>query len=98
MRNYANIAKPRPSSGAHRRNARRRSLMAIAALVLILTAAAAQAGTTYYVSTSGRDMNPGTIGAPWRTIQHAANTVHAGATVDVRAGVYNESFLLWWLY
>ena len=93
MRNHAiNKAKHPPSCGIHCRNLQRYSLIAIAALLLLPTSrAAAQAGTTYYVSTSGSDANPGTIGAPWRTIQHAASTVHAGATVDVRAGLYNES-------
>ena len=51
----------------------------------------AQTGTTYYVSTSGNDNNPGTIGAPWLTIQHAANSVSAGATVNVLTGIYSES-------
>ena len=46
--------------------------------------------STYYVSTSGNDTNSGTISSPWRTIQHAANSVKAGDTVYVRAGVYNE--------
>ena len=49
-----------------------------------------RSGVTYYVSTSGLDTNAGTLAAPWRTIQHAANTVHAGDTVQVRAGTYNE--------
>jgi hypothetical protein len=47
-------------------------------------------GTTYYVSTSGSDSNPGTFSEPWLTIQHAASTVTAGDTVYVREGVYNE--------
>src|SRR5580692_205812 len=47
-------------------------------------------GTTYYVSTTGSNSNPGTLSRPWRTIQHAANTVSAGDTVYVRRGVYNE--------
>jgi parallel beta helix pectate lyase-like protein len=47
-------------------------------------------GSTYYVSTGGNDNNSGTISSPWRTIQHAANTVKAGDTVYARAGVYNE--------
>ena len=46
--------------------------------------------TTYYVSTSGKDTNSGTITSPWLTIQHAANSVKAGDTVYVRAGVYKE--------
>src|ERR1700682_408167 len=92
MRNRAiNDVKHPPSCGVHWRNLQLHSLIAIAALLLLMSRAAAQAGTTYYVSTSGSDTNPGTIGAPWRTIQHAASTIHAVATVDVRAGVYNES-------
>jgi hypothetical protein len=49
-----------------------------------------RSGVTYYVSTSGNDNNAGTLAAPWRTIQKAANTVQAGDTVQVRAGTYNE--------
>jgi len=52
---------------------------------------AGQTGATRYVSTKGNDSNPGTIGAPWLTIQHAANSVSAGAKVYVFGGVYNES-------
>ena len=52
---------------------------------------AAVTGTVFYISTTGSDSNPGTITAPWRTIQHAANSVQPGSTVYVRAGVYNES-------
>jgi hypothetical protein len=50
-----------------------------------------QTGATYYVSKSGSDSNSGSLTAPWLTIQHAANTVTAGATVYVETGVYNES-------
>ena len=49
-----------------------------------------RSGTTYYVSTLGSDNNAGTLAAPWRTIQKAANTVKAGDTVQVRGGMYNE--------
>ena len=45
---------------------------------------------TYYVATTGSDGNPGTINAPWRTIQHAVDIVNAGDTVYIRAGTYNE--------
>ncbi|MFI5114119.1 MAG: DUF1565 domain-containing protein [Terriglobales bacterium] len=47
-------------------------------------------GNSFYVSTTGNDSNPGTMSQPWRTIQHAANSVAAGDTVSVFAGVYNE--------
>ncbi|HZK81398.1 MAG TPA: right-handed parallel beta-helix repeat-containing protein [Humisphaera sp.] len=46
--------------------------------------------TTWFVATNGVDTNPGTIGSPFRTIQHAANKAGAGDTVDVRAGTYRE--------
>ena len=49
-----------------------------------------RSGVTYYVSTAGNDTNAGTLAAPWRTIQHAANSVHAGDTVQVEGGTYNE--------
>jgi hypothetical protein len=51
----------------------------------------AQAGSTFYVAKSGKDTNSGSYSAPWLTIQHAANSVTAGATVYVESGVYNES-------
>src|ERR1700722_3580770 len=51
----------------------------------------APSGSTFYVSKSGKDTNSGSYTAPWLTIQHAANSVTAGATVYVEAGVYNES-------
>jgi len=50
-----------------------------------------RSGATFFVSTTGNDANAGTSSAPWKTIQHAANTVHAGDTVQVLGGVYNES-------
>jgi len=51
----------------------------------------AQSGSTFYVAKSGSNSNSGSFTAPWLTIQHAASSVSAGATVYVEAGVYNES-------
>ncbi|MGA8621785.1 MAG: Ig-like domain repeat protein [Candidatus Sulfotelmatobacter sp.] len=62
-----------------------------ATVLMLVPSLAGQTGATYYVSTTGKNSNPGTIGAPWLTIQHAANTVKAGATVYVFGGVYHES-------
>src|SRR3954468_23274949 len=47
--------------------------------------------STYYVSTTGGDANPGTLAAPFKTIQRAANAASAGDTVIVRAGTYRET-------
>jgi hypothetical protein len=63
----------------------------IVLVLMLVPSLGAQSGATYYVSTTGNNSNPGTISAPWLTIQHAANTVKAGATVSVFGGVYNES-------
>jgi Bacterial Ig-like domain (group 3) len=63
-------------------------------LVFVLASArplAAQLGASFYVSKAGLDSNPGTMSLPWLTIQHAANSVSAGATVYVFGGVYNEA-------
>ena len=45
---------------------------------------------TYTVSPTGNDGAAGTAAAPWRTIQHAANTARAGDTVTILAGTYAE--------
>ena len=46
------------------------------------------AANTFYVATTGSDANDGSSAHPWRTLQFAANTVHAGDTVIVHAGNY----------
>ena len=53
-----------------------------------------QANSFFYVSTTGDDSNPGTQAAPWRTVQHAVDTVRAGGTVNVRGGVYQELVII----
>jgi hypothetical protein len=56
----------------------------------VLSAQPRSSGPAFYVSRAGDDSNPGTMKAPWRTIQHAANGATAGSTVNVRGGVYEE--------
>src|SRR5580700_4472037 len=68
------------------------SLHKFSLVLLALTATSlAQSGSTFYVSKSGSNSNSGSYTAPWLTIQHAASSVSAGATVYVENGVYNES-------
>jgi hypothetical protein len=50
---------------------------------------APQVGTIYYVAPSGDNGNSGTIGHPFRTIQHAADLVSPGDTVIVEDGTYS---------
>jgi hypothetical protein len=65
--------------------------LCLALAVLSSASLLAQAGAKFYVSPSGSDSNSGSFTAPWRTIQHAANSVKAGATVYVETGIYHES-------
>jgi len=60
------------------------------ATAVVTLLAKAATGTTHYVATTGNDSNSGSIDAPWKTVQHAADTAAAGDTVLVRDGVYNE--------
>lgn len=49
---------------------------------------------TFYVSPTGSDTASGSQSAPWLTLQKAADSVHAGDTVQVSAGTY-KGFVLW---
>ena len=68
------------------------SLACVTGTVWILLLSAVASATTYYVSTSGSNSNHGlSTDSAWRNIQYAANHVHAGDTVQVLGGVYNET-------
>ena len=65
-------------------------VLSVVMLFLCISAGFGQTNSSFYVSTTGNDSNPGTQAAPWRTVQHAAEVARAGSTVNVRAGVYEE--------
>ncbi len=69
----------------------------LCALILMLPGAPCRAlpvasldGAIYYVAATGNDDYAGDFAHPWRTIQKAADTLSAGDTVYIRAGVYSE--------
>jgi hypothetical protein len=64
--------------------------LSLFALLVCVPGAFGQSKASFYVSTAGDDSNPGTQSAPWRTVQHAADTARAGSTVNVRGGLYDE--------
>jgi hypothetical protein len=68
----------------------RLKVFALFTLFVCVSAAFGQTNTSYYVSPTGNDSNSGTQAAPWRTVQHAADTARAGSTVNVRGGIYEE--------
>ncbi len=51
-------------------------------------------GRVLYVSTGGLDTNDGSLGSPWRTIQHAADQVIAGDRVKLLPGTYSGNITL----
>jgi parallel beta-helix repeat protein len=55
-----------------------------ASLAFVATAHA----STFHVSPAGSDSAVGSQTAPWKTIQKAASSVHAGDTVVIHAGTY----------
>lgn len=61
------------------------------ATVGFLLAAAGLAANDYVVAPGGADSNPGTLDAPFRTLQKAAQVLKPGDTCHVRAGVYRET-------
>jgi PKD repeat protein len=50
---------------------------------------------TFYVDPNGSDSAAGTSASPWKTLQHAADSVQAGDQVIVRAGNY-AGFIMGW--
>jgi hypothetical protein len=48
---------------------------------------------SYYISPAGSDINPGSQALPWRTLQHAADSMElgsAGTIIHVAAGTYGD--------
>lgn len=68
-----------------------REVMLLQVTIIFLLATASNAFCAdYYVSPSGSDSAPGSLGQPWKTISKAASTLVAGDTVYIRSGTYNE--------
>lgn len=57
------------------------------------TATPASGEDVYYVAPDGDDSSPGTLDAPWRTVQHGVDAMTGGDTVYLRAGTYNEEVI-----
>ena len=63
---------------------------AFLASCLLLTLSGLAQGATYYVSTSGSDSNAGTQSAPFRHVSHGVAAAHAGDTITVMNGTYDN--------
>jgi parallel beta-helix repeat protein len=61
---------------------------ALAGLAILAILAPPAGAATYYVSPTGNNAGAGSTGAPWQTLQYAANHVGPGDTVNVLPGNY----------
>jgi len=57
----------------------------------MLAVGLALGASTFYISPTGDDANPGTKAKPWKTLQHAADAAKPGTTVNVRGGTYCQA-------
>jgi hypothetical protein len=48
----------------------------------------------FYVSPTGNDHNPGSLGQPFRTIAHATAQLYPGETLYLRGGTYRETLAM----
>jgi parallel beta-helix repeat protein len=64
----------------------------IMAIVMILgnTIDTEAAGRDYYVALTGKDTNPGTASAPFRTFAKANSVLTPGSTLYIYTGIYNQ--------
>jgi parallel beta-helix repeat protein len=60
----------------------------VAACAATLCLGGTASATTYYVATTGNDGSSGSSSAPWRTLQHAVETIAPGDVILVRSGTY----------
>jgi len=64
--------------------------MRVAAGLALLACTTPLLAATRYVSPTGSDSASGTATAPWKTIQHGADSLTPGDTLLLRAGIYRE--------
>jgi len=74
----------------------RKRIFAVACVVLVALAWRGEAAT-YYVDRNHAGASDGAVGSeskPWKTIQHAVDSVGPGDTVYIKAGTYRERVML----
>jgi len=57
---------------------------------VVLSVCFLEAQNNYYVSPSGNNINNGSVGFPWKTIQFGVNNLQPGDILNVGPGTYNE--------
>lgn len=59
--------------------------------LMVPQSASYAAGNSLYVAPGGSDDASGSLSSPFRTINYAVNQANSGDTIQLRAGIYNES-------
>lgn len=67
-----------------------RALPVLTALLVLASGSSLLAAERFVSPAAGNDSNAGTLKAPWKTFQKAANTAKAGDIVYLRGGTYVE--------
>ena len=70
------------------------TILALSSIINIAPKTQAQTGSTYYLSPTGNDSNPGTSAAPWLTLSRAQSTLAAGDTLIAKGGTYNHDYFM----
>jgi hypothetical protein len=85
---FRNTSSPK-KDGKNNRNIPAAFLFIVTLLVGVLSQRTG-AAATYYVATSGNDVNPGTQTSPLRTVTKGLSVLRAGDTLYIRGGTYSE--------
>lgn len=73
----------------------RKNILIFSFLISIFLTVGLVEGTDYYVTITGNDTTgDGSIGNPWKTIQHAVDTVSTGSIIHVAEGTYTENVVI----
>ena len=59
-------------------------------LIIILFSGILLSAAEYYIPPTGDDNASENLNSPWKTFKHATNSIRAGDTVYLRAGIYEE--------
>jgi len=63
-------------------------LIVLSFLLICVFAVEGSDAETRYIATNGDDHNPGTQDRPWKTVEHAGQSINSGDTVIIEDGIY----------
>src|SRR5690606_23667934 len=67
----------------------------IAAIFIIAATPSLARAADYYLATTGSDSNPGTLAAPFQTLERGVRDLKPGDTLHIRGGTYKRTTHFW---